>query len=80
MITISTRNYTTDQLKDLAYGLLTAQVKIFERYECQYNMFCSRECKGYAICNDIFNSWRYLQKNIKEREALELHRDTKESK
>lgn len=80
MITISTRDYATEQLKDLAYGLSMAQNKILERYECRYDPFCTRECKGYAICNDIFNSWRYLNKKIKERETLELHRDTQESK
>lgn len=80
MITISTRHYTTEQLKDLAEGLLVAQNKIIERYECKYDPFCTRECKGYAICNDIFNAWRYLCKKIKERETLELHRDTQESK
>lgn len=42
MITITTRDYTTDQLKDLAYGLSMAQDKIFERYECKYDMFCTR--------------------------------------
>ncbi len=80
MITISTHNYTTDQLKDLAYGLLVAQNKILDRYECKYDPFCTRECKGYAICNDLFNTWCYLHKKIKERESLELHRDTQESK
>lgn len=29
MITISTRDYTTEQLKDLAYGLSMAQTKNF---------------------------------------------------
>ena len=60
MITISTRDYTTEQLKDPAYGLSKAQDKIFERCKCEYNLFCSRECKAYAICNDIINAWRYL--------------------
>ena len=80
MITISICDYTTEQLKDLAYGLSMAQDKIFKRYECKYDLFCSRECKGYAICNDVFNAWHYLYDAIKEREALELHRDTQESK
>lgn len=80
MITISTRDYTTEQLKDLAYGLSMAQNKILERYECKYDMFCTRECRGYVICNDVFNAYRYLYKKIREREALELHRDTQESK
>ena len=76
MITISIRDYTTEQLKDLAYGLSVAQDKILERYECKYDMFCSRECKGYALCNDLFNTWHYLYKKIREREALEISRDT----
>lgn len=83
MITISTRDYTTEQLKDLAYGLSMAHDKICKRYECEYdlicnreceyNLICNRECKGYVLCNDIFNTWRYLYVRIKEREALELH-------
>ena len=76
MITISIRDYTAEQLKDLAYGLSVAQDKIFDRYECKYDMFCSRECKGYALCNDLFNTWHYLYKKIREREALEISRDT----
>lgn len=75
MITISIRDYTTEQLKDLAYGLSMAQDEIFKRYECKYDLFCSRECKGYVICNDLFNTWRYLYKKIREREALEISRD-----
>lgn len=61
MITISTRDYTTEQLRDLAYGLSMAQDKILERYKCEYNPFCVRECKAYAICNDILThgvTWR----------------------
>lgn len=80
MITISTRDYTTEQLKDLAYGLSMAQDKIFERCKCEYDLICNRECKGYVLCNDIFNAWRYLYDRIKEREALEISRDTQESK
>lgn len=76
MITISIRDYTTEQLKDLAYGLSMAQDKTFKRYERKYDLFCSRECKGYAICKDLFNTWRYLYKKIREREALEISRDT----
>lgn len=73
MITISTRDYTTEQLKDLAYGLSMAQDKIFKRCKCEYGLFCARECKAYVICNDIFNAWRYLNDTIRERKALELH-------
>lgn len=80
MITIKTRDYTTEQLKVLAYGLSLAQDKIFERCKCEYDIFCARERKAYAICNDLFNTCRYLYDTIREREALELHRDTQESK
>ena len=74
MITISTQDYTTDQLKDLAYGLSMAQDEIFKRYKCEYSMFCTRQCKGYAICNDIFNAWRYLYETIREREIDDEYR------
>ena len=73
MITISTRCYTTEQLKDLVEGLSMAQDKIYERYECQYGMFCRRKCKAYAICHDIDNTRQYIWKKIKEREALGLY-------
>ena len=71
MITISTRCYTTEQLKDLAEGLSRAQDKIYERYECQYGMFCRIKCKAYAICHDLDSTRQYIWKKIKEREALE---------
>lgn len=74
MITISTRDYNKEQLKDLAYALTVAEDKIFERYECKHCMFCNRECKAYAICNDIFNAWRYLYDTIREREIDEEYR------
>ena len=80
MITISVRDYTTEQLKDLAFGLTVAEDNIHKRYNCSYDVFCDRSCEGYAICTDLFNAWRYVYKKIKEREALELHRDTQESK
>lgn len=73
MITISTRDYTTEQLKDLAFALTMAEDKIFERYDCKHCMFCNRDCKGYAVRTDLFNGWRYLDKKIGEREALEEH-------
>lgn len=80
MITISTRNYTTEQLKDLAEGLFYAANLIFDSPECQKYSDCTTACKDYEICNDLFNTWSYLCKKIKERESLELHRDTRESK
>lgn len=80
MITISTRHYTTDQLKDLAEGLFYAANRIFDSPECQKHADCTTACEAYAICHDIGNTRQYIWKKIKEREALELHRDTQESK
>ena len=80
MITISTRDYTTEQLRYLAEGLSYAANRIFGSPECQKYAHCTTYCKAYAICNDIGNTRQYILKKIKEREALELHRDTQESK
>ena len=80
MITISTRDYTTEQLKDLAFGLTVAGDNIHKRYDCSYDVLCDRRCEGYVICNDLFNTWRYLYKKIREREALEISRYPQESK
>lgn len=80
MITISTRHYTTDQLKYLAEGLVYASSLIFDSPECQKCSDCTTACKAYAICSDIDNTKQYIWKKIKERESLELHRDTQESK
>ena len=71
MITISTRDYTTEQLKDLALGLTLASDNIHKRYNCGYDVLCNRSCEGYAICTDLFNAWHYLYGKIREREALE---------
>ena len=80
MITISTRDYTTEQLKYLAEGLSYAANRIFDIQECQKYADCTTDCKAYAICHDIGNTRQYLWKKIRERETLELHRDTQESK
>ena len=80
MITISTRDYTTEQLKDLAEGLDYAAKRIYDSPECQKHAICTTACKSYAICHDIGNTRQYIFKKIKERESLELHRDTQESK
>lgn len=80
MITISTRCYTTEQLKHLVSGLRLTQERIFKSVECEYMETCIPVCKAYAICTDVNNTLYYLNKKIKEREALELHRDTQESK
>lgn len=80
MITISIRDYTTEQLKDLAEGLSYAANRIFDSPECQKCADCTTDCKAYAICCDIGNAKLYIWKKIWERESLELHRDTQESK
>lgn len=80
MITISTRDYTTEQLKYIVSGLSLTQERIFKSVECEYMETCVPVCKGYAICTDVSNTLYYLNRKIKEREALELHRDTQESK
>lgn len=80
MITISTRDYTTEQLEDLAAGLFYAANRIFNSPECQKHSDCTTDCEAYAMCHDIDNAREYIWKKIKERESLELHRDTQESK
>lgn len=80
MITISTRCYTTEQLKDLAEGLTYAANRIFDSPECEEHADCTTDCKAYAICRDIGSTRQYIWKKIWERESLELHRDTQESK
>ena len=80
MITISTRCYTTEQLKDLAEGLSYAGNRIICNSECEKYTDCKTGCKAYAICHDLYSARQYILKKIKEREALELHRDTQESK
>lgn len=80
MITISTRCYSTEQLKYLVEGLAYAANRIFDSPECEEQADCTTDCKAYAICRDLDSTIEYLWKKIKEREALELHRDTQESK
>ena len=80
MITISTRCYTTEQLKDLADGLSYAVNRIFDSSECKQHTDCKTGCQAYAICHDLCSAREYIWKKIKEREALELHRNTQESK
>ena len=80
MITISTRDYTTEQLKYLAGGLFYVANRIFDSPECQKHEDCTTDCKAYAICHDLDSTRQYIWKKIKERESLELHRDTQESK
>lgn len=78
MITISTRDYTTEQLRDLEEGLFYAANRIFDSPECQKHPDCTTACKAYAICHDIGNTRQYIWKKIREREALEVPRDTQE--
>lgn len=80
MITISTRNYTTEQLRDLAAGLSYAANRIVDSPDCQKYADCTSACKAYAICRDICSTRQYLWKKIREREALEVYRDTQENK
>lgn len=80
MITISTRFYTTEQLKDLAEGLSYAKNRIICSPECKQHTDCTTDCKAYAICRDLYSTIQYIWKKIKERESLELHRNTQESK
>ena len=71
MITISTRDYTTEQLKYLLDGLGYASRRIFESPECQKYEDCTTDCKAYVICHDIGNTRQYIWKKIRERESLE---------
>ena len=80
MITISTRDYTTEQLKDLAEGLSYAENRIICNSECEKYTVCTTDCKTYPICHDLNSTILYIWKKIKERETLELHRNPQESK
>ena len=76
MITISTRDYTTEQLRDLAEGLFYTANRIYDSPERQKYADCTTACKAYAICHDIGNTRQCIWKKIREREALEIYRDT----
>ena len=75
MITISTRDYTTQQLKDLAKGLTYTLNRLYVSPECEEQEDCAPNCKAYAICVDTRKARDYIWKKIKEREALEIHRN-----
>lgn len=79
MITIDVKDYTIEQLKNLAYGLSCAQDSILKSKDCKCNTECTTNCRAYAICNDLSSAWQYLCKKIKEREAFELHEIQKET-
>ena len=71
MITISTRDYTTEQLKYLAEGLAYAATRIYDSPECKEHTECTTVCKAYSICRDLDSARQYILKKIKERETLE---------
>ena len=71
MITISTRDYTTEQLKHLVAGLDYAANRIYDSPECEEHARCTTDCKAYAICRDLDSTIQYIWKKIRERETLE---------
>lgn len=71
MITISTRDYTAEQLKHLSAALYAVEGNIGESEECNTERRCTPNCKAYAFCTDIHSTRAYINKKIKEREALE---------
>ena len=73
MITISTRDYTTEQLKDLVEGLSYAVNRIRSSPECKEHVCCTTGCKAYSVCRDLDSTIQYIWKKIKERESLELY-------
>lgn len=73
MITISTRDYSIEQLKHLSAALSAVLSNTLESKECGEEMTCTTHCKEYAFCSDVYNTLAYINKKIKEREALELH-------
>ena len=75
MITISTRDYTISQLRDLVYGLTCTSNMLYDSPECEEQEDCTPNCRAYAICRDLSNARHYLWNKIKEREALEIHRN-----
>ena len=71
MITISTRCYTTEQLKDLVAGLDYSANKIYSSPECKEHVCCTTGCKAFSICRDLDSTIQYIWKKIKERESFE---------
>lgn len=80
MLTISTRDYSAAELKVLLTGIFRAQYLLCKAEGCMLERHCKTPCKSYTMCTDLDNTVTYLIKRIKERETLELHRDTQESK
>lgn len=49
MITISTRDYSIEQLKHLSAALSAVLSNTFESKECGEEMTCTTHCKAYAF-------------------------------
>lgn len=62
MITISTRDYSIEQLKHLSAALSAVLSNTFESKECGEEMTCTPQCKAYAFCTDIGSTWAYINK------------------
>lgn len=73
MITISTRDCTTEQLKHLTYGLAVALDRVMKSRDCKYESMCKTDCKSYAICNNLAIACNCLLKEITEREVFEAY-------
>lgn len=73
MITISTRNCTTEQLKHLTYGLAVALDRVIKSRGCKYDSMCKTDCKSYDICNNLAIACNCLLEGITEREVFEAY-------
>lgn len=65
MITIRTRDYTTEQLEYLVAGLNYAANRIYDGPECKEHTYCTTDCKSYAVCHDVGNTRQYIWKKDK---------------
>lgn len=65
MITISTRDYSIEQLKQLSAALYAVERKIIDSGECDTQDMCTPGCKVYAFCTDIYSTRVYLNKKDK---------------
>ena len=79
MITINTRDYSINELKHLSAAFYAVKSNIIDSKECKAEMTCTPKCKAYAFCTDIRSTHAYINKKIRERETLEIPRDTQES-
>lgn len=76
MITNSTGDYSIEQLKHISAVLYAIEGNIIYSVGCDKQGRCTPGCKIYAFCTDTHSTRVYLNKKIREREALELHRDS----